>query len=259
MGDKREWLWLKDRIENLKPAAEPLAVEMVYRWWRDQNNFLPWLQREYLHAAFPDYDPTADREDDAPYDVDHMVPQSDWGFNWGWREQRLPEQSNDRRESLRWVRSEIGNNIGNKWLVDGSINRSWNDISFTEKLQEINEKPAGHPTKALLDVFQKEASELWQQASPQGEQTAWALPRRETFQLAVEKRAAWFTDAFTITLASASGLIARSPQLHDCRPAPATSHMGMPAKAAGNSVVGARRVPKQFQRVFMPAHAAQRN
>ena len=124
------------------------------------------------------------------------MPYSDWGFDWRSREQRLPEESEDHRKSLRWVRSEIGNSIGNKWLVDGSTNRSWSDISFTEKLQVINGLPAGDPTKALLDVFQEGSPELWQQASPQGEQTAWALPRRETFQLAVEKRAVWLYRRF---------------------------------------------------------------
>jgi hypothetical protein len=72
VGKKREWRSPRDRIEKLEPPVEPLAAEMVERWWWDQNHFLPWLQRAYLDAAFPEYDPTADREDDTPYDVDHI-------------------------------------------------------------------------------------------------------------------------------------------------------------------------------------------
>jgi hypothetical protein len=173
VGEKREWRSLIHRIEKLEPPVEPPAAEMVERWWRDQNNFLPWMQRAYLDAAFPEYDPTADREDDTPHDVDHMVPYSDWGFDWRWRDQRLPDESEDSRKSLRWVRVEIGNGIGNKWLVDGSINRSWGDISFTEKLECIKEyiKKAADPSEALLDVFEEGSVELWQMASPQGTQT----------------------------------------------------------------------------------------
>ena len=86
----REWLSLADRIARVEPSA----AGMVERWWWDQNNFLPWLQRQYLDAAFPDFDPTADREDDTPYEVDHMVPSSDWGFVWWFREEKLKEIQN---------------------------------------------------------------------------------------------------------------------------------------------------------------------
>jgi Protein of unknown function DUF262 len=186
-SDMCEWRSLRDRIGN----SEFPVAELVERWWRDQNNFLPWLQRAYLDAAFPEYDPTSDREDDTPYDVDHMVPNSDCGFYWWDREARLPNLTEDQRNRLRWVRSEIGNSIGNKWLVDGSINRAWGNISFTQKWEDINEL-AGRQL-ALRDLFEEDNLQLWQTASPRDppNPNPWNLDRRENYQLAVESRAAW--------------------------------------------------------------------
>ena len=50
---------------------------------------LMWLQREYL-AKFR-YDPTSDRDEDLPVDLDHIVPASTFYFNWGDRGLRLEE------------------------------------------------------------------------------------------------------------------------------------------------------------------------
>ena len=165
--EPREWKSLSDRIKG----EEWDVSEVVSRWWSDQNTFLPWLQRAYLGAAFPDFDPTADREDDTPYEVDHMVPSSDWGFAWWNRDEKLPEEAR-LQESLRWVRFEIGNTIGSKWLVDGSVNCSWSNVSFTEKINSIRLRmnDPTDATEALLDVFERDVSleQLWKTASPEG-------------------------------------------------------------------------------------------
>ena len=94
---------------------------------------LPWLQRAYLQQVFADFDPTSGRDDDTPYDVDHMIPQSDWGAGWTNLHPRLTvskELSNDDINRIRWERWNVGNAIGNKWLVDFSVNRGWGNCDI---------------------------------------------------------------------------------------------------------------------------------
>jgi len=190
------WRSLQDRIKE----RHQMVVELVDRWWHDAANILPWLQRNYLASAFPGYDPTADRDDDTPYDVDHMVPASDWGFYWSERPERLaPEQPFTQTEldKFRHVRHQLGNSIGNKWLVDYSTNRSWGDTSFETKLQHIQGESQDAPRR-LLEVFPQGADATWIQASPAIPAPpdtevflAWNNQRLERFQHAVEDRAAW--------------------------------------------------------------------
>jgi len=183
------WRSLQDRIGR----RESQVVEFVNRWWWDQANFLPWLQRAYLAEAFLGFDPTADREDDTPYDVDHIVPANDWGCNWAQRYRLFPPDlfTEDERERLRWIRGELGNSIGNKWLVDYSSNRAWGDKSFCEKILDIEGRP-GEVLERLLEVFPAEFRHLWVEASPEnGVNLNWDSQRLSGFQAAVETRAAW--------------------------------------------------------------------
>ena len=188
------WRQLHVRIGK----QDPILIEQVVRWWWDDASFLPWLQRAYLDEAFRDFDPTADREDDTPYDVDHMVPQNDWGFDWRDREKRLDPVrrfTGDQLNELRWGRGDIGHSIGNKWLVDGSFNKSWGDKGFAAKLNDID--GGGDELRRLLDVFPDEDRALWIKASPdERTQVHWDDKRMGAFQIAIEKRAAWLYGRF---------------------------------------------------------------
>ncbi len=181
-------------------ATEPRVAALAKHWWHGEHRFLPWLQRDYLAAAFSEYDPLADREDDTPYDVDHMVPSSDWGFNWGEREGRLaPIGRFDTAQlsKLRWTRSDLGNSIGNKWLVDLSVNRAWQDMPFADKLSDVQTKKNEPEYSVLLiGAFDDQVAAVWQTASPPKEESrrdppAWTDTRLRAFQTAVETRAAW--------------------------------------------------------------------
>ncbi len=184
------WRFLKGRTER----CEQMVAELIEHWWRDETRFLPWLQRSYLASAFPDYDPTADRGDDTPYDMDHMVPKNDWWAHWTTFQGRLDPGVQFARPietNIRWVRGELGESIGNKWLVDYGTNRRWSDSSFEAKLMCI-EKDADAAPKKLLDVFPWGEREIWVNASPQGEAPAtWNDVRLMSFQRAIEARAAW--------------------------------------------------------------------
>ena len=184
------WRSLQDRIEK----KDQMVVELVDRWWYDGANILPWLQRNYLASAFPGYDPTADRDDDTPYDVDHMVPANDWGFHWA-AGHLVPEQpfTKDELDKFRHVRHQLGNSIGNKWLVDYSTNRSWGDTSFEAKFQHIKSESQDAPRR-LLEVFPHSACANWIEASPAIANTPflpWNDKRLASFQYVVEDRAAW--------------------------------------------------------------------
>ena len=132
-------------------------------------------------------------EDDTPYDVDHIVPQNDWACNWAQADRLFPPDlfTEEQRKRLRWTRNELGNSIGNKWLVDYSSNRSWGDKSFYEKVRDIDGRP-GELLVRLLEVFPPNDREIWFEASPiNGSIFAGMTSVFSTFQEAIEKRAAW--------------------------------------------------------------------
>ena len=64
-------------------------------WWWNGKKLLPWLQKEYIRRTFPGYAPLTDHEDDVPYDIDHICPQSDWGEDWRNVQRRLDVGANN--------------------------------------------------------------------------------------------------------------------------------------------------------------------
>ncbi len=82
---------------------------------------LLWLQREYLATSFPDFDPTSNRDEDLPVDLDHLVPESKFGFHWKSRASYISFDDTD--ENFRHHRSLIGNSLGNFRWLDTSTNR----------------------------------------------------------------------------------------------------------------------------------------
>ena len=97
------------------------------------KRLLMWTQRVYINSKFKNYDPTSDRDEDLPMDLDHLVPQSKFGFNWGSRHQQLVLDENDSQQKkniqnkFRYQREFIGNSLGNfRWLAS-SDNRSRQD------------------------------------------------------------------------------------------------------------------------------------
>lgn len=90
---------------------------------------LLWLQREYIATKFPDYDPTSERDEDLPIDLDHIVPSSIFGFDWRYKDSRLDLKTYPSlaSENFRWGRSVIGNSLGNFRWLDASDNRARRD------------------------------------------------------------------------------------------------------------------------------------
>lgn len=88
---------------------------------------LMWLQRLYISTKFPDYDPTSDRDEDLPIDLDHIIPHEIFGFDWRHRERQLHEEivsDVSISQNFRDQRGLIGNSIGNFRWLDAPDNRS---------------------------------------------------------------------------------------------------------------------------------------
>ena len=121
----------ESRFQSMKDDDDDRELCDFYRrWWQPwtyQHPILLWLQRE-LVATIPG-DPMSGREEDTPYDYDHILPSSNWS-NW-----RGLHNSKDKlldfSESEYWV---SGNGIGNVRVWDSSKNRRDGDIAPAYKL-----------------------------------------------------------------------------------------------------------------------------
>ena len=86
---------------------------------------LMWLQRGYIEKKFPDFDPTSDRDEDLPIDLDHIIPGNIFGFDWRSRDSRLDLKTYPFLDSdnFRRGRDVVGNSLGNFRWLDASENR----------------------------------------------------------------------------------------------------------------------------------------
>ncbi len=119
------------RAEGVDQRIAVAMNEMRFRSRRGKNALL-WLQREYLRRHFSTYDPTSDRDEDLPIDLDHVVPQERFAFWWqeggfplGQNRERLRYPENQEVLKNLWsYRGEIGNLLGNLRWLSSSENRS---------------------------------------------------------------------------------------------------------------------------------------
>lgn len=117
-----------ERFAAMSPESEHPANEALKQLASNRERIrcaLLWLQREYLSGCFSDYDPTSNRDEDLPIDLDHLVPQSKFSFHWKKRKKQLGFEPED--ENFRWRRGLIGNSMGNFRWLDASGNRRRKD------------------------------------------------------------------------------------------------------------------------------------
>jgi len=86
------------------------------------KRLLLWLQRHYLARNYGDFNPTSSHDKDLPIDLDHMIPESKFGFNWN--SEGLRPDFEDPDENFYWQRKPIGNSLGNFHWLDAAENRS---------------------------------------------------------------------------------------------------------------------------------------
>ncbi len=148
-----------------------------------------WLQRAYVAGAFPGYDPLSDRDDDLPYDLDHLCPQAHWTGDRRPVERAVAAGEQERR-AMGAERYELGNAIGNLRLIAASENRSDGARPLAEKLIFLSDAPAAPELEVTMRHlgFDKADRPLWRVAS--GVNRHWDAARLEAFQQAVELRSA---------------------------------------------------------------------
>ncbi|WP_162244786.1 DUF262 domain-containing protein [Methylobacterium sp. Leaf469] len=176
--------------ERFARDEAPVGYEaLASAWWWSARKMLPWLQRDYVASAFPHYDPLSDRDDDLPYDLDHLCPQADWGANWNGLSGRIEASAGIARAMWAW-RSLLGNGIGNMRIVDASVNRGDGDAPLPAKVPGLADTPLTAKTTGAMAAMALDPTEraLWLAASTPDDR--WDEARLAAFQSAVERRSA---------------------------------------------------------------------
>lgn len=137
---------------------------------------LMWLQRSYIAQTFPDYDPTSGRDEDLPIDLDHIIPNSIFGFDWRSRDAQLgPQVLNDASalDNFRWQRGVVGNSLGNFRWIDASTNRSRGNGEYV---------PLGNEDDLVG------CPEGWNSIIPRGSRLFWGAREIAKFQNLIDLR-----------------------------------------------------------------------
>lgn len=185
----------ESRFSPTDDAGDRLLCEFWRRWhapWTHRHPILLWLQRSYV-AKLPG-DPIAKRDEDTPYDYDHILPANHWS---GWTGVKSGARFIDYCEHA----GVIGNSIGNIRIWGSSDNRSDGAASPARKLQLVPET-TGKPTEALerqataaalleASAIDPQHQALWLNClPPEGKDNRfWNLERAKAFERAVERRA----------------------------------------------------------------------
>lgn len=170
------------------------VVHLYKRWWglnpnRYEHPLLLWLQRETV-AKF-EGSPVAGREEDTPYDYDHICPSNHWG-NWtgATGEDRLIDflaKDGDGGGHL-----YVGNSIGNLRVWDSSKNRADGKDAPSKKLAFDN--PEERKDLLIQSAIAPSQIEGWESCS-EGERS-WNKDRVKAFQQVVEQRAFALYESF---------------------------------------------------------------
>jgi hypothetical protein len=178
---KAGWLSWKDRFERVDPIQD-----LFRKWWYTDGKMLLWLQRSYFFETFLHYDPSSGRDDDKPYDLDHICARKTW-LNSIYK-----GRTGDDDESLcktAWDgRHILGEGIGNLWWIDSRVNRGLGDASIASKLA------VGELKRVIAKAFDDASLPQWRTASV--EENEWNALARKEFQVAVEERTLWLYERF---------------------------------------------------------------
>lgn len=184
-------------------AIESEAAKALYRVWWESDQMLLWLQRSYLSTEFGGYDPSSDRDEDKPYDLDHIQPQANWNFHGSTKILAKVEGdgTGDYYTSDFYNgRHDLGNSVGNKRWIDSSENRSWGKTNPNKKLKlDRFLAQDAQPDKWMTSTFDVRESSVrtWLDAgADDGDGVLWTSCRKRAFQQAVEERALWLYERF---------------------------------------------------------------
>jgi len=156
----------------------------LYARWFHRKELLLWLQRKMLAAEFKSADPLAGREEETPYDYDHICPYNDWG-RAGYRVRTAFRDFCE--DSAAWI---VGNSIGNYRVWDSSSNREDQDNPAPSKIG-LNEIDSVETQKLLeYSAITRQETDGWKACSAaKDDQGCWDEARALAFQEVVETRA----------------------------------------------------------------------
>lgn len=194
----RSWKTRFEREGFEEPTRVTAGTRDLYRtWWFSGGKMLLWLQRSYLTKEFASYDPSSDRDDERPYDLDHIQPKAAWAFDWRHREKQIEDLGNI--NSFGEGRHQLGDGIGNLRWIGSSENRSYGATGLVEKLR-LERFDSSIPRPELdpwmdsaFDAKSDDAVALWVKAGANGR---WTTARIQAFQRAVEERTTWLFQQF---------------------------------------------------------------
>lgn len=167
-----------------------------YHWcapWNHRHPLLLWLQRSYV--AGMGGDPVAGRDEDTPYDYDHILPYQHWG-DWTGHAKGA--------RILEFLKKPyvIGNCIGNIRVWGSSDNRSDGAAAPAKKLllvpvvepEDLRASATRLETSSRLlgnSAIEPNHAELWVRCLPEhgAPNRCWTLERTKNFEIAVEQRA----------------------------------------------------------------------
>jgi hypothetical protein len=189
------------RTDNERFIENGARNHIGSNWWWYGRKMLPWLQRDYIRKAFPDYTPLSEHEDDLPYDVDHICPYKEWGDDFRLVRKRFDDDVDaPLRDRMEKGRGGLGNGIGNLRLVDSSTNRFDQDDDISKKMPFLVAvgNPLDDDEAMSRSAFSLELCKLWSRVSRPGpvETRLWNSDRLAAFQHAVEHRGAWLYGCF---------------------------------------------------------------
>ena len=191
---KKPGYWLSHH-ERFERSENPEIGKAFRAWWESGSHMLLWLQRAHLTSEFADYNPLNGQDDDAPFDLDHLQPQSFFT--------NLPKQADFNAENLKPGRYVLLHSIGNLRWIGSAQNRSDGAIGLAKKLalERFDQATEHLPDEWMKAVFDcgPDAIKMWKAADASKDGGAgWTAKIAEDFQEAVESRTLWLYEKFYI-------------------------------------------------------------
>lgn len=187
---------------NQDIPGDHLICEFWQRWHAPhthRHSILLWLQRSYVSKLSGD--PIAKRDEDTPYDYDHILPANHWS---GWTGVTAGSRFMDYCEQG----GVIGNSIGNMRVWSSSDNRSDGAAAPAIKLR-LAEEVVDDALQAVLNLQAREQlleasavdllhTDHWVRCLPPvgRDNRFWNLERAKAFERAVEQRALTLFESF---------------------------------------------------------------
>lgn len=181
------------------PLPDDEADKKLCDFWQHwctstaNRSLLLWLQRSYVSQM--DGDPVAGRDEDTPYDYDHIVPYMHWGDWTGYAK-------GTRILDFMKKPHVIGNCIGNMRAWGSSDNRSDGALAAAKKLLLVPGSPDEDPVAAAnreakslglqdCSAIEPGQAKLWVDClpAPGSGDRCWSFERTKSFEVAVEQRA----------------------------------------------------------------------